>query len=82
MRRLVEACHEAIGGLKRWHNVDATELWVCGEEWPQAKGMTVLDLPVVLRAFGRGTASAHGKAGGFGFVFTAPIQPRWESGLQ
>ena len=69
---LIEACREAIDGLKREHNIDAEELWVCAEEWPQAKGMTVLDVPVVLRVYGRGSVSAHGRAGGFGFP--APIR--------
>lgn len=76
---LLDACREAINGLKREHNVDAEELWVCAEEWPQVTGMIVLDVPVVLRAYGRGSVSAHGRAGGFGFVFPAPIRglQRW-----
>lgn len=75
-RPLIDACREAIHGLKL-HNVDAAKLLVCAEEWPNAEGLTVLGVPVVLRSFGRGWVDAHGpRESGFGLGFTAPIGRR------
>ena len=72
-RPLIDACREAIRGLKQ-HNVDATELRVCAAEWPNAQGLTVLGVPVVLRSFGRGWVDARGRRDSMhGFGFTAPI---------
>lgn len=79
-RPLIDACREAIRGLKQ-HNVDATELRVCAAEWPNAEGLTVLGVPVVLRSFGRGWVDARGRReNGFGLGFTAPIGELREAG--
>ena len=80
-RPLIDACREAIHGLKL-HNVDAAKLLVCAEEWPNAEGLTVLGVPVVLRSFGRGWVDAHGpRESGFGLRFTAPIGEIQEGGV-
>ena len=79
-RPLIDACREAIRGLKQ-HDVDATELRVCAEEWPNAEGLTVLGVPVVLRSFGRGWVDARGRReNGYGLGFTAPIGELREGG--